>query len=435
MFTDQLITLKVFELEPRLKHPTVFECFDKLSPGASFIIENDHDPLPLYYELKAERNGQLISFDYLQNGPEVWKVKISKAGNAGEEPATCPVCDTQHSAPASPIKEAADLKGDTCSIGAAPKTSHRPVLDVTQLPPQLKHPTIFKWFNELKAGESFLLKNDHDPKPLYYQMYGMLGSVFNWEYVQQGPVWWEVIIQKKSAGEETVGELAARDSRKAQAMAKLGIDFCCGGNKTISQAAREAGLTPAQFEQALNEAKEAPSGFTHSFDKWDADFLADYIYNQHHKYFYENRYLILQLAGKVQQVHGEAHPELEGIHNLVRKLFEELTDHFEKEEEILFPYIKELAVYKRNGDHPLIQSSLSDGPLAAMYHEHETAGDLLKTLRHLSGNYQPPVDACGSYRRLYSGLEELEKDLHQHIHLENNILFVKAVEIEKEFSR
>lgn len=425
MYADQLETLRVYELEPKLKHPAIFNLFDKLPPGGSFIIENDHDPAPLYYQLKSERSVELGGFEYLQNGPEIWKVEIIKTHIAQDRSGVCSI-------PPRPDNSGTGEAAVYGSAQPAGKDAGQPdTLDVTKLPPPLKHPTVFEWFNKLAPGQSFILKNDHDPKPLFYQMLGLLGPVFNWQYIEEGPDWWLVTIAKHQVNEPTVGELAAGDARKAAAMKKMGIDFCCGGNKTISQAAREADISEEELEQALTEAVDADQSIRLDFSKWDAGFLADYIYNQHHKYFYENKDLVAQLAEKVMKVHGAAHPELISVHKLVNNLFNELLIHFRKEEEDLFPYIRELTQYEKNGERPLIAASLSAGPLAEMQNEHENAGELLRLLRKLTSSYQLPADACGSFRRLYEGLEELEQDLHQHIHLENNILFVKAMELER----
>ena len=433
MTVDEFETLKVYELEPRRKHPTIFEWFDALAPTESFVIENDHDPLPLYYELKAERKDQLGSFEYLQKGPDVWRVRISKS-NEDKEAGTTSSFDACAVKSPETRKEPVQT-GDACSINSRETVKNETrLLDVTQLKPGKKHPTIFEWFHSLKPGEFFTIQNDHDPKPLYYQMLGQLGPVFDWQYTQQGPATWTVIIQKREVDEPNIGEIAAKDMRKAAAMKKLGIDFCCGGGKSLKQAAADAGMTTEALRQVLEETEQTGTAVNYSFNQWDADFLADYIYNQHHKYFYQNAEDLWQLLLKVKARHGQHNPELHKIASLVESLFVELKLHFDKEEKVLFPYIKELAVWKRSGMVPKTQFQMTKGPLAMMHSEHEAAGDILRSIRTLSNDYQAPDGSCNSFRLLYFKLEELEQDLHQHIHLENNILFPKALQLEKELA-
>jgi len=304
-------------------------------------------------------------------------------------------------------------------------------LDVTSLEPRLKHPTIFEWFAALQPGESFIIKNDHDPKPLYYQMLGELGPVFTWNYSEQGPTQWQVSIGKNKTDELTVGEIAAKDFRKAQVMKEKGIDFCCGGKKSLHQAATEANITPGDLEKAFQEAEKKDNTPTQNFDLWDADFLADYIYNQHHKYFYKNADLISELTAKVRDHHGKNHPELIKLAELVETLFADLEQHFNKEEKVLFPYIKDLTRLEKENIPLAKRINISEGPLTVMHLEHELAGDMLKSICNVTHDYKIPEGACNSFRLLYNMLEDLESDLHQHIHLENNILFPKAIELEK----
>ncbi len=133
------------------------------------------------------------------------------------------------------------------------ETSTENILNVTLLPPKQKHPTIFARFDLLEEGGSLLLHNDHDPKPLYYQLLGERGDVFTWEYLEQGPEWWKVLISKRVSGEssETLGQIAAKDLRKAEVFKKYGLDFCCGGKKTVREACEEKGIDATKVEQEL----------------------------------------------------------------------------------------------------------------------------------------------------------------------------------------
>lgn len=311
------------------------------------------------------------------------------------------------------------------------------ILNVTLLEPRQKHPTIFVRFDELTEGETLTIHNDHDPKPLYYQLLGERGNIFNWEYTEQGPEWWIVRITKKIIGEsdETLGQIAAKDLRKAQIFKKYGLDFCCGGKKTVKEACAEKGLDVTKVEQELQQADKIPASRPLPYSDWSLDFLADYIVNTHHSYVRKTLPDITAYAQKVMKVHGNNHPELLRVNQLVQEVNAELTSHMIKEEKVLFPYIKELVATKNNIS-PLHAAHFGtvQNPINMMEAEHELVGKNLDEIRVLTNNYLLPEDACASYSLLYSLLDEFEDDLHLHIHLENNILFPKALEIEKQLN-
>ncbi len=375
--------------------------------GESFLLINDHDPIPLYYEMKAEK-GEVFEWKKVEDGPEVWKVEITKTG------------------------------GDSCSVNRVKENEATAagevfVLNVTLIEPRLKHPTIFKYFDALKEGEAFQILNDHDPKPLYYQLLGERGNIFTWTYLEKGPQWWRVQMRKNDLQSgETVGEIAAKDLRKAEVFKKYGIDFCCGGKKSLKQACEEKGLDVAIVEAELENPAPAVQP-ANDFNRWEADFLADYIYNQHHIYYYNEMPVIKGLLTKVMQHHGSNHPELKYLYSLFSQLVQELDTHFMREEKVVFPFIKALVLAKKTGNFEVLNSqpSLTE-PIQIMEVDHEAAGGILADMKKLAGDYNPPADACNSYQYLYKKLKELDEDLHQHIHLENNILFPKALKLEKE---
>ena len=400
-------SLFVPDLQPALKHPTILKRFDDLKNGESFLLINDHDPIPLYYEMKAEK-GDVFEWKKVEDGPEVWKVEITKT--TGDP---CPV---------NRVKEnEATAAGEVF------------VLNVTVIEPRLKHPTIFKYFDALKEGEAFQILNDHDPKPLYYQLLGERGNIFTWTYLEKGPQWWRVQMRKNDLQSgETVGEIAAKDLRKAEVFKKYGIDFCCGGKKSLKQACEEKGLDVTVVEAELENPAPAVQP-ANDFNRWEADFLADYIYNQHHIYYYNEMPVIKGLLTKVMQHHGSNHPELKYLYSLFSQLVQELDTHFMREEKVVFPFIKALVLAKKTGNFEVLNSqpSLTE-PIQIMEVDHEAAGGILADMKKLAGDYNPPADACNSYQYLYKKLKELDEDLHQHIHLENNILFPKALKLEKE---
>src|SRR5215203_881949 len=305
-------------------------------------------------------------------------------------------------------------------------------LFVPDLQPALKHPTIFIKFDALKQGESFVIINDHDPKSLYYQLLAERGNIFTWEYLEQGPEIWKVYIKKNSVAEgETVGQIAAKDIRKAEVFRKYGIDFCCGGKKSLKQVCYEKGLKLKDVENAL-ENVNVTSRIVENYDRWSPDFLADYIYNKHHQYYYDEAPVINELLTKVANHHGERFPELMEVYRLYTSLSQELNEHFAKEEKVLFPFIKALVLSKQTGNTEDLKNQFSlSVPIQMMENDHEAAGELLAELRTVTSQYTAPAGACNSFQFLYQKLKELEEDLHQHIHLENNILFPKALALEK----
>ena len=317
------------------------------------------------------------------------------------------------------------------------ETIHENILNVTLLEPRQKHPTIFTRFDALKEGESLTIHNDHDPKPLYYQLLGERGNIFTWEYLEQGPQYWKVRISKNLSGisEETLGEIAAKDLRKAQVFKKYGLDFCCGGKKTVKQACADKGLDVTKIEHELQQADKNFTSRPLPYNDWSLDFLSDYIVNTHHSYIKKSLPDIRAYASKVARVHGSRHPELLAIHTLVEEVYAELSEHLIKEENVLFPFIKELVAASTNKRHlPNINFGTVQNPIHLMETEHETVGKNLEEIRILSNNYALPEDACASYSLLYRMLDEFEDDLHTHVHLENNILFPKALELEKKLN-
>ena len=232
--------------------------------------------------------------------------------------------------------------------------------------------------------------------------------------------------------DKTVAEVVSENIKAAHVFKKYGIDFCCGGNVGIKEVCDKKKVDYALLKEELHHVDDVKSR-EHDFNHWKLDFLTDYIVNTHHSYVEESMPIMLQYAKKVAKVHGEHAPEVVEINKLVVEVVEELTQHMRKEEEILFPLVKDMVTVMKNNEEAISFhcGSLSN-PIHVMNIEHENAGDIFKKIAELSNNYQPPEWACNTYRALYAKLEEFEEDLHQHIHLENNILFPKAIAMEDE---
>ena len=231
---------------------------------------------------------------------------------------------------------------------------------------------------------------------------------------------------------KSVGEIVKLDFRAADVFSSYGIDFCCGGKISVSEACANAKTDESIVIQALESLQNKVGSAVHDFDSWNIGFLADYIQNTHHEYVKKAIPQILPLAQKVADVHGDHHSEVIRINELFQDLAEELLAHLQKEEMILFPYIKKLVADESAGKctDPGCFGSIGS-PIAVMEAEHENAGLILKEMYRISDGYSAPEDACNTFRVLYGKLKEFEDDLHRHIHLENNILFPKAIEKEQ----
>jgi len=232
--------------------------------------------------------------------------------------------------------------------------------------------------------------------------------------------------------DKSVGEIVKLDFRAADIFSNYGIDFCCGGKISVADACANAKVEDSIVISALENLKNQQGSVVHNFDSWKIDFLSDYIINTHHQYVSKAIPQILPLAQKVAEVHGTHHSEVIQINELFKQLANELIMHLQKEEVVLFPYIKKLVAAEATGgcEDENCFGSISS-PISVMEMEHETAGIILKQLFRLSDGYTVPEDACNTYRVLYGKLKEFEDDLHIHIHLENNILFPKAIELEQ----
>ncbi len=222
----------------------------------------------------------------------------------------------------------------------------------------------------------------------------------------------------------TVGEIVSNDFRTASVFKKAGIDFCCGGNKSLSRACDEKGIDLLIIEKELKSLELIPQDESRNFNEWNPGFLCDYIENTHHKYVLKTLPELIFYSEKIASVHGESHPELKEISALCGIINEELLQHLKNEEEILFP-----AIRLKLSDAKASTGSLIQSEIFRMKREHEAAGGAMDKINELSGHYRVPEDGCNSYRLTYNLLEKFEDDLHVHVHLENNILYQKALKL------
>ena len=228
--------------------------------------------------------------------------------------------------------------------------------------------------------------------------------------------------------EKIVGELVAEDYRAAGVFKTHGIDFCCQGNRSISDAAASANIATEQLMKELEDVIAVKAENSIDFQSWPMDLLADYVEKKHHRYVEQAIPVLNQYLDKICKVHGDRHPELLEINKLFKESAGELTAHMKKEELILFPFIRKMAAKNELGN---AHFGSVENPVKMMMDDHFAEGERFRKIAELSSDYTPPTDACNTYRVAFSLLNEFEEDLHRHIHLENNILFPKAIEKEK----
>lgn len=333
------------------------------------------------------------------------------------------------------------------------------ILDAIQLPPAIKHKTILETFENLKEGEGFILHNDHDPKPLYYQLSATKGDIFTWDYLQQGPDIFEIRIAKKKnlekdsypdtpiaetnfkrinfslAGQkDTVSKMVAMDSRKLAVFEKLGIDCYWKANKTLTEACSAAGINMAEVNLALEkiDQQERPVLPSQDYNLWDLRFLANHILQTHHQYVKDNEQLISNLAENAGRSYGDKRPELKILEKEVGPMIQDFLVHMSKEESVLFPAIIRMAELLSEGKAPEMHGGGIANAIERMEAEHDETGVALKRFRKITNDYQTNGAQEEICTRLFQKLEEFERDTYLHVHLENNILFPKAILLEKE---
>ncbi len=227
--------------------------------------------------------------------------------------------------------------------------------------------------------------------------------------------------------EKTIADIVTADIRTASIFKRHGIDFCCGGGKILSDVCKEKKIRVSKITndiEKLNSTKNEKN-----YNKMSVNALIKHIIETHHKYVKEKIPTIKDFAKKVSKVHGKNYPETNLIYHLFLRLSDELLDHMNKEEEILFPKIK-ILVDKTYSKSVFFSYGTISNPIKMMEMEHESAKKVLKEIEELSNKYNSPPSACNTYKALYNSLKEFQDDLHIHIHLENNILFPKVMKFD-----
>lgn len=230
----------------------------------------------------------------------------------------------------------------------------------------------------------------------------------------------------------TVRDIALEQPASIRVFERFGIDYCCGGRKPLAEACQEKSVEPAAVLEAIAEAVAGGGEQPRDWAAEKLEAICNQIVEKHHAYVRAELPRLEMFAQKVVSRHGDTHAELPQIQELIASMGEELLQHMGKEELVLFPYIAKL---ERNlaecGPRPLGCFGAVRNPIRVMMAEHDAAGEAMARMRALSNGFTPPVGACPTYRGFYQALAEFEKDLHQHVHLENNILFPPAIELDE----
>jgi regulator of cell morphogenesis and NO signaling len=233
------------------------------------------------------------------------------------------------------------------------------------------------------------------------------------------------------AAPSTLRSIALEEPATIRVFESFHLDYCCGGNRPLAEACAEKGLDVETVLAALTGSvgQEAAAA---DFSQATPVALIRHIVSTHHAYVRAELPRLLPMAGKAAAKHGPNHPELIQVEKQLQQLAGELLAHLDKEEIILFPHIEALAAMRDGGAAPHACFPTVESPIQAMVHEHEAAGALLEQMRAGTKGFQPPVDTCPTVAGLYHGLDDFERDLHRHVHLENNLLFPRAIALEKE---
>lgn len=230
---------------------------------------------------------------------------------------------------------------------------------------------------------------------------------------------------------QTVGQIVASDFGASAVFARLGIDFCCHGGVMFGEACRQKGLDPAEVERELCAHNDRQGAGACPFAEWPTDLLVDYVLKIHHRNIRERGPQTAQLLGRVVEVHGSRHPELAEVARLFSQSLADLDSHLSKEEQVLFPYIYELFdAHRRGTSIAPFGCGTVEHPIAVMEMEHSGEGERFERIAALTADFAAPADACASYALAMQQLRQFRDALHEHIHLENNIIFPRAVALE-----
>ena len=227
---------------------------------------------------------------------------------------------------------------------------------------------------------------------------------------------------------KTLAQIVTNNHKAASIFEKHHLDFCCKGKRTLEQACSESDIKIEEVIEQLEKVGET-NGSKTNYNELSLAQLSEHIVSTHHNYVKNEMPALLGYLQKVASKHGDRHPEMNKVFQIFVAVKEEMEFHMQKEEMVLFPRIKDIENQIQEGKKVVINSSYLQSPINMMEQEHDHAGSMLAEIRNLTNNYNPPADACTTYQLSFASLQAFELDLHHHVHLENNILFPKALKM------
>ncbi|MEO6000089.1 MAG: DUF542 domain-containing protein [Chitinophagaceae bacterium] len=291
---------------------------------------------------------------------------------------------------------------------------------------------IFYKFDSLLPGNEFIINDYNEPQPLSYLLLQEKGYRFSWEYLEIGPKKWCIRLGKnKDARAQTLGEMAVSDHRKALILRKYGLDFSFNGKRTLREACAEKSLSIRTIEKELNATGQQSLAYTVNYNSWELDYLADFIVTTHHRY---TRKILLCIEHEWEKSNQNNYPGLKPLFKVFDQLHTDLQSIMLQEDQILFPYIRFLVQVTKGkiGVNSLPAGSISD-LIIRIESAHQTIGEHLEFIRNFTSNFTMPHIEYSFYAQVLQWLNEFDTDLYQHIHIENNILFPKAIALEQEY--
>ena len=227
---------------------------------------------------------------------------------------------------------------------------------------------------------------------------------------------------------KTLAQIVTNNYKAASIFEKHHLDFCCKGKRTLEQACSESDIKIEEVIEQLEKAGDINDSKT-NYNELSLAQLSEHIVSTHHNYVKNEMPALHGYLQKVASKHGDRHPEMNKVFQIFVAVKEEMEFHMQKEEMVLFPRIKDIENQIQEGKKVVINSSYLQSPINMMEQEHDHAGSMLAEIRNLTNNYTPPADACTTYQLSFASLQAFELDLHHHVHLENNILFPKALKM------